>query len=402
MKHLLSLFLVFSLTLTLSACGTEPAEDAAKGDGTASTGEIWQYSYAGVEHPYLTAISNYLAAYDAENLEIKDGMIPCITALQIDNDDDADIKVWGIFDIYNYSLKDKVLVEENGTRLMGLFHLCQDQNGTAVTDASFVDEGDTDAIEALCEDYDLALNGMKDPVVTEESRRWYISQFVEAEGLDADHYQPAGSDPLPLAYEPQPSPDEIADLPEASETDSLIIVDITVGSNAILTMHEKDADGNWQQTLDEAAFIGKNGPGKTKEGDLMTPLGTLGFNAALGILDDPGCTAFEYTKVDDSHYWDADSNSDRYNTLVSTNDYTDFNLDDSEHIVDYPNAYKYILNTTYNEEGTPNKGSAIFLHCYREERTYTGGCISIPVDKMEYVMTHIQPDSKIILRMLER
>ena len=90
-----------------------------------------------------------------------------------------------------------------------------------------------------------------------------------------------------------------------------------------------------------------------------------------------------------------------YNKLVTTTEYTDFDPDASERIVDYPNAYKYILNTTYNEDGTPMKGSAIFLHCYREQRTYTGGCISIPFDKMEYVMTHVQPDSKIIIRMKE-
>ena len=67
--------------------------------------------------------------------------------------------------------------------------------------------------------------------------------------------------------------------------------------------------------------------------------------------------------------------------------------------MDYPNAYKYLLNTTYNEQCAPGVGSAIFLHCYREQRTYTGGCISIPFESMEYVMKHISPDAKIIIRM---
>ena len=372
--------------------GMEPVEEFA-------SQAVWKYEYAGVEHPYLVAVTDYLREYGEENLVITGGLIPCVTSLQIDNDDSSDIRMWGIFDIYNYSLRDYTLVEESGERLLGLFHLSQAADGTcAVTGTEFVEEGDDAAIEALCAGYDLALNGLKDPVVTEETRRWYISQFVRAEGLDAVQYQPAGCDPVPLEYEAQESPEWVAALPEADQTDSLIVVDITVGSNAILTMHEKNSDGVWMQTLDEAAFIGKNGPGKTREGDLRTPIGTFGFNAAFGINDDPGC-ALGYVKVDDTYYWVADSNSDRYNTMVSTRDYTDFNTGESEHLIEMTNAYKYALNTTYNEECEPGKGSAIFLHCYREERTYTGGCISIPLEKMEYVMRHVQAGTKIIIRM---
>ena len=390
--------------VTLSPAGSATRAEVATilmrydGQKRSNSGKLWQYSYAGVEHPYLEAVSEWLVKYDEENLEIRDGMIPCITSIEIDNEDESDIKMWGIFDIYNYSLSDGTLTEENGKRLLGLFRLSQAEDGCCtVKDTSFVEEGDVQAIDALCEGHELALDGLKHPKVTEETRRWYISEFVRKAGLEAAQYQPAGSAPLPVSYETQPSPDWVASLPEAQETDRLIVVDVTIGSNAVLTMHEKNEEGVWQQTLDEAAFIGKNGLGKTKEGDLKTPVGSFGFNAALGINEDPGCV-LDYTRVDGSHYWNGDSNSDRYNQLVSTDDYTDFSIDDSEHIVDYPNAYKYLLNTTYNEEGTPGKGSAIFLHCYREQRTYTGGCISIPLEKMEYVMKQIRKDSRILIR----
>ena len=412
MKKLLVLITVLTLALSAASCGAggSSAENAA-GAGTSaeepaepepSDADVhWEYTYAGVEHPYLEAISDYLCRYNEKNPEQKDGMIPCITVLQVDNDDESDVKIWGVFDVSNYTLTDGTLVEENTARLAGLFHLSREADGSyAVTEGEFLKNDDPDAIDAMTEGYDLAREGLHHITVTEETRRWYLSQFVKAEGLDAVQYRPLGGDPLPLAYEAQPSPAWVADLPEAAETGSLIVVDITVGSNAVLTMHEKQADGTWMQTVDEAAFIGKNGPGKEKEGDLKTPLGTFGFNAALGIHDDPGC-AIPYTKVDDTYYWDADSDSDRYNTLVTTNEYTDFNKDESEHIIDFKNAYQYILNTTYNDDGTPMKGSAIFLHCYREERTYTGGCISIPFEQMEYVMKHVQPDSRIIIRMAD-
>ena len=373
-------------------------EDAAE---VPETGKMWQYTYAGNEHSYLEAISKRLCEIDAEMFEMADGMIPCFTILQIDNDDESDIKVFGIYDISNYNLTDGVLVEQSGGRFPGVFHLEEAADGTCtVTDEQLVMDDDQEAFSAMTEGYDLAAEGFERIMVNEEARRWYISEFVKAEGLDAQYYQPSGSEPLPIEYEVQESPEWVAELPEAAETNSLIVVDVTTGSNAVLTMHEKGEDGKWMQTLDEAAFIGKNGPGKTEEGDLKTPLGTFGFNAALGINDDPGC-AIPYTKVDDTYYWVGDSSSDMYNKLVTTTEYTDFDPDASELIVDYPNAYKYILNTTYNEDGTPMKGSAIFLHCYREQRTYTGGCISIPFDKMEYVMTHVQPDSKIIIRMKE-
>lgn len=194
------------------------------------------------------------------------------------------------------------------------------------------------------------------------------------------------------------SPAWVAEKAEAEGTDSLIAVEITTGSNAVLTMHGKNASGRWKQTLSVPAFIGKNGAGKEREGDLKTPLGTFGFNRAFGLADDPGC-ALDYVKVDGTHYWDCDGASARYNTLVTTNEYQDFDKEASERIADYPDAYRYVLNTTWNEERIPGKGSAIFLHCQREGRTYTGGCIAIPEEAMEYVMRHVRPETKIVIRL---
>lgn len=388
MKRVISLLTAVFMILSFAGCGKK----------NTLTGSVWQYSYAGIEHDYLEAISEYLVAYDAENLEIADGMIPCITSVEVDNEDDKNIKLWGIFDIYNYAVSGDTLIEKNGKRLLGMFILDGRKSGHArIKKATFAEEGDAKAIEKLCDGHEMAARGLTHPVVTEETRRFFIAEFAKKNNLNVTKYQPQGKDAMTISYEKAQSPDWVKDLPEAKETDVLIVLDATIGSNAVLTMHEKTADGIWEQTLDDAAFIGKNGMGKTMEGDTKTPLGTFGFNAALGINDDPG-SVLPYTKVNDSHYWDCDSNSKCYNTLVSTDNYQDFNTEDSEHIVDYPNAYKYILNTTYNEECTPGKGSAIFLHCYREQRTYTGGCISIPFESMEYVLTHISPDSKIIIR----
>ena len=73
------------------------------------------------------------------------------------------------------------------------------------------------------------------------------------------------------------------------------------------------------------------GLGKEKEGDKKTPVGIYQFNEYFGIYDNPG-TELPYIKVNKSHYWDGDNNSDRYNQLVNIETYTNFNVKKSEHL----------------------------------------------------------------------
>ena len=77
------------------------------------------------------------------------------------------------------------------------------------------------------------------------------------------------------------------------------------------------------------------------------------------ILDNPG-TNLPYIKVNQSHYWDSDSKSKNYNTLVNNETYSDFNVSESEHIIDINPGYEYCLNIDYNEEQTPYKGAGNF------------------------------------------
>ena len=136
-----------------------------------------------------------------------------------------------------------------------------------------------------------------------------------------------------LDQEPQDSPEWVTELDAAKDAEQLFVVAGYERSTAWISMHEKDANGNWKMILSTPGFIGKEGLGKTKEGDGMTPVGTFSFNKAFGIADDPGC-AIEYTKVDDDTYWSGDKDI-QYNQMVSIKDYPDLNKDDSEHLVDY-------------------------------------------------------------------
>ncbi len=198
------------------------------------------------------------------------------------------------------------------------------------------------------------------------------------------------------------SPEFVGKLEQAKDANQLFVVAGIGKTTAYVSMHQKDEDGNWKQILTTPGFIGKEGLGKTKEGDSMTPVGTYHFNYAFGINPDPGCTAFEYQQVTDDDYWSGDQREGyHYNEMVSIKDYPDLNKDDSEHIVDYPVHYQYCMNISWNEDGEAGKGSAIFLHCLGPQKPYTGGCVALPKDKVIMAMQNVDKDCVVVIDSLE-
>ena len=103
------------------------------------------------------------------------------------------------------------------------------------------------------------------------------------------------------------SPEWVANLDAAATADQMLIVAAfsETATDAWVSLHEKQADGTWKMVMTTPGFIGKNGLGKTKEGDAKTPTGVFHFNRAFGIADDPGC-AIPYVKVDQDTYWSGD------------------------------------------------------------------------------------------------
>ena len=202
-----------------------------------------------------------------------------------------------------------------------------------------------------------------------------------------------------LSLDAPDSPEWVTMLDAAKDAKQLFVVAGYERSTAWISMHEKDENGSWKMITSTPGFIGKEGLGKTKEGDGMTPVGTFSFNKAFGIADDPGC-AIPYTKVDDDTYWSGD-NDIQYNQMVSIKDYPDLKTDDSEHIVDYQYEYRYCLNISYNEDGTAGAGSAIFLHCFGDRKPRTGGCVAIPEEQMYFVMQHVDPDCVVVIDSME-
>ncbi len=215
------------------------------------------------------------------------------------------------------------------------------------------------------------------------------------ETATADNNMPTPMEAIGL--EPEASPDWVQALAEENAAGQIFVIAAHGQTTAWVSMHEKDENGEWKMIMSTPGFIGKNGLGKTKEGDGMSPVGVFSFNRAFGIADDPGC-AIPYVKADEDTYWSGDVRDGmHYNELVSIKDCPDLNRDDSEHIVDYAYEYQYCLNISYNADGTPGAGSAIFLHCFGNRKPYTGGCVSIPMEQMLFVMQHVSPDCVVVI-----
>lgn len=155
-------------------------------------------------------------------------------------------------------------------------------------------------------------------------------------------------------------------------------------------MHTKDTDGYWKDNYSLSARIGKNGVGKTREGDGKTPTGVYTFGQAFGVSGNPGSTRGWLT-LNSNHYW---VNSPYYNQLVDAS-VMGYHWAFAEHLINYKTAYKYVIAVNYNTECIPGKESAIFLHC--STGNATDGCISIPENYMIYTLQNLKPDCRIII-----
>ena len=199
--------------------------------------------------------------------------------------------------------------------------------------------------------------------------------------------------------------EELASKQDGAVTQLFVVAGMGMDrTTASVSMHELDADGQWKQLLSTPGYVGKYGlclDENHVEGCGQTPIGVYHFNKAFGIAPDPGC-ALPYIQVTDNIWWSGDTGKGmHYNEMVDIRDVPELSKDDSEHIVDYEYQYQYCMNISFNEDGTPGRGSAIFLHCLGPEKPYTGGCVAIPENIMKQVMQRAKPDCVVIIDLME-
>ncbi len=141
-----------------------------------------------------------------------------------------------------------------------------------------------------------------------------------------------------------------------------------------------------------SVYIGKNGIGK--EGDAMTPAGTMHVLNAFGVKPNPG-TTMPYVDVSSSIFA-CDDSCEYYNQIIDTAQvHHPCGGEDMFHTVP---EYNYGLATDFNQEGIWPKGSNIFIHC-KGQKTWTGGCVAFDEERMVELLKRC--DTSLIIRVLD-
>ena len=174
--------------------------------------------------------------------------------------------------------------------------------------------------------------------------------------------------------------------------------DGSVKSDAVLELLERkedtgramaDPSGVLTRIFECKAYIGKNGLGKTREGDGKTPLGAFGIVTAFGIKDNPG-TSLPYIRIDEHTYCCTEGLY--YNRIIDERNISV--KPKGEHMIEFVPEYNYGIFLDYNIRCARGKGSAIFMHCMGD-KPYTEGCIAVPENAMRLILRRLTAASRI-------
>ena len=184
---------------------------------------------------------------------------------------------------------------------------------------------------------------------------------------------------------------------EKKNTNRLIFVKYEGGTNATLYMFRKKTRRNgthyWKKFLKCKAYVGLNGLGKQREGDVKTPKGTFRLTEGFGIKENPGLKGLKYTKLNRYLYWSGEMGT--YNTMVDSR-VLGHAPSNSEHLLYCNPEYNYALNINYNRKHIYKKGSGIFLHCMGA-KTYTHGCVAVSEINMIRIMQNTTSKTRICI-----
>lgn len=178
----------------------------------------------------------------------------------------------------------------------------------------------------------------------------------------------------------------------------VVVVRADSESSSYATVSYYENAGAWKEVFSVRGVLGKSGvvsPEEKREGDKKTPAGVYSFNKSFGIKEDPG-SVMEYHRVQKGDVWVDDSSSSQYNRMVNAGE-TVKDWNSAENLITMGPWYNYCLSLSYNEEQTPGKGSAIFLHCMKEGDWGTSGCVGIPEENMKLLLQSVDTHGKIVI-----
>jgi L,D-peptidoglycan transpeptidase YkuD (ErfK/YbiS/YcfS/YnhG family) len=184
----------------------------------------------------------------------------------------------------------------------------------------------------------------------------------------------------------KPSPTAAGCRVPAGVTAPQVVTVTSSGSSATVRACRRAGSGYLLELGPYAGHVGRNGVSAAKrEGDLRTPAGVFPLRGGFGAQPDPGLR-LGWFQVDSRDVWVDDAGSSLYNTHQRTP--VEGRWDSAEALLNTP-AYSYAQVIGYNEERTPGRGSAIFLHV--DTGGGTAGCVSLPTGALLAVLRWERP-----------
>lgn len=195
-------------------------------------------------------------------------------------------------------------------------------------------------------------------------------------------------------------------LPEKTPDDTLQLVRVYVPiqeeSRAFVVCFERDsATSDWKvQTPVMKAMIGRNGlapQGEKREKDGRSPQAEYAVGFLFGVEPTaPEGVKLPYRQATNSDFWIDEGEDPRYNCWHSGQkpDVSHENL-----ILQDP-RYDLCLTSQYNvNPTTPSKGSAIFLHIWKEPNYPTSGCVSLSRENVLAILRWLDPAKRPHIRL---
>ncbi len=212
----------------------------------------------------------------------------------------------------------------------------------------------------------------------------------EAGTADAGNKDSSGA-----GVSPQDIPEPLILYKDNPSVGQLLLVRYIGGSSAVATYYQKDPSqtSGWSTVFETPAYVGKNGIGKTREGDKKTPIGDFGVRQAFGILPDPG-TSLDFTRVTPTTYA-CEEEGPYYNRIIDTVE-TGHQCSSDGMYKDSP-QYNYGIFIDYNPQNIYPLGSAIFVHCMGNKYKHTLGCVALPQECMKEVLITAKPGMRVII-----
>jgi L,D-peptidoglycan transpeptidase YkuD (ErfK/YbiS/YcfS/YnhG family) len=165
---------------------------------------------------------------------------------------------------------------------------------------------------------------------------------------------------------------------------------------ADLRLYER-ANGGWEFIGRMLANVGRNGVGKTKEGDQKSPAGIFSLGSAFGNAPAPEGCRYPYRMLTEEDYWVDDSRSKYYNQWVKFKDGDWKDWESAECLWREKVCYKYAVIINYNLARQEGKGSAIFLHVWAGENSPTQGCTAVSEEDMIRILRWLEFDKKPVI-----